>query len=74
MALVNLSGCNAWPAYLEEHLPVGPLRVPVRLEEGLKPQHALLRVAECTADLQLSDGWATLELPTLVDHELIVFE
>jgi hypothetical protein len=72
--LVNLSGCNAWPAYLEEHLPVGPLQVAVRLEEGLSPQRALLRVAESTTDLQRSEGWANLELPVLVDHELIVFE
>jgi hypothetical protein len=37
-------------------------------------RHALLRVAESTMNLHLSDGWATVELPTLVDHELIVFK
>jgi hypothetical protein len=72
--LVNLNGCNAWPAYLEEHLPVGPLRVSVRLEEGLIPQRALLRVTNQTAEVRVSDGWAIVELPALVDHELIVLE
>ena len=38
--LVNLSGCDAWPAYLEEHLPVGPLRVSVRLDGGWMPTSA----------------------------------
>ena len=72
--LVNLSGCDARPAYLEEHLPAGPLRVSVRLEGGFAPQRARLRVVDATADLDLSDDWATLELPALVDHELVVFE
>jgi hypothetical protein len=34
----------------------------------------VLRVAESATDLHLADGWATVELPTLIDHELIVFE
>ena len=58
----------------EPKLPVGPLRVSVRLEEGWAPRHALLRVSETTAALSLSKGWATVELPVLVDHEPIVFE
>ena len=66
--LINLSGCSAWPAYLEEHLPVGPLRVSVRVAPGWTPRRALLRVAESATDLHLADGWATVELPALVDH------
>jgi hypothetical protein len=72
--LVNLSGCNAWPAYLEEHLPVGPLRVSVRLEGDFTPGSAQLRVVGTPVDLHIGGGWATVELPTLVDHELILFE
>jgi hypothetical protein len=76
--LVNLSGCNAWPAYLEEHLPVGPLRVSVRLDSAddpsFEPQRALLRVSESSVDLNVDEGWATVELPMLVDHELVVFK
>jgi hypothetical protein len=72
--LINLSGCNAWPAYLEEHLPVGPLRVSVRLDGDFRPGSARSRVGDRVLDLEMTDGWATVELPTLVDHELIVFE
>ena len=72
--LINLSGCNAWPAYLEEHLPAGPLHVSVRLAGDFTPASARLRVSETPVDLHISDGWAAVELPTLVDHELIVFE
>jgi hypothetical protein len=72
--IVNLSGCNAWPAYLEEHLPVGPLHISVRLEQKYTPVSALLRVSEQAVKPYTADGWAHIELPTLVDHELIVFE
>jgi hypothetical protein len=72
--LINLSGCNAWPAYLEEHLPVGPLRVSMRLDGAFIPRRAQLRVSETPVDLRIAEGWAAVELPTLVDHELIVFE
>ena len=72
--LINLSGCNAWPAYLEEHLPVGPLRVSVRLDGDWTPSSTQRRVDDAPLDLQIADGWATVELPTLVDHELIVLE
>ena len=70
--IVNLSGCNPWPGYLEEHLPVGPVRVAVRLDDSFVPQSALLRVTDEATPLTVADGWATVELASLVDHELIV--
>jgi hypothetical protein len=72
--IVNLSGCNAWPGYLEEHLPVGPIRIAVRLEAGFVPQSASLRVGEQSIRPRVADEWATMELPKLIDHELIVLE
>jgi hypothetical protein len=71
--IVNLSGANEWPAYVEEHLPVGPLRVGVRWDAGA-PTRALLRVAGGEAALQMADGRAWIELERVVDHELVVFE
>lgn len=71
--VVNLSGCNLWPGYLEEHLPVGPIRVAVRVNDVV-PQHAMLRVYQQDVDVQVSNGWATIVLKSLVDHELVVLE
>ncbi len=71
--IVNLSGANEWPAYVEEHLPVGPLRVAVRCDAAA-PTRALLRVAGGEAALQVAEGWARIELERVVDHELVVFE
>jgi hypothetical protein len=71
--LVNLSGCDSW-GYLEENLPVGPLRIEIRLPEGIHPVKAVGRVNGEVLPLALAGGWARVELPRLVDHELLVLE
>jgi hypothetical protein len=35
--IVNLSGADRHPGYIEEHLPVGPLDVEIVVPEGLQP-------------------------------------
>jgi hypothetical protein len=71
--LVNLSGAGEWPAYLEEHLPVGPLTVSVRWPVGTDVR------ARCCVEpeglpVTHRDGRATVTLDRLVDHQVIVFE
>jgi hypothetical protein len=73
MHLVNLSGANEWPAYVEEHLPVGPLTVRVRWE-GPAPVTGHCLVAGGTLACAREAGWAVATLDRLVDHEVIVFE
>jgi hypothetical protein len=71
--ILNLSGANEWPAYVEEHLPVGPLRVGVRWD-GADRARASLRVAGGACDCAVAEGWAWIELERVMDHELMVFE
>ncbi|MHB1317694.1 MAG: alpha-amylase family protein, partial [Anaerolineae bacterium] len=71
--LVNLSGAGEWPAFLEEHLPVGPLVVSVRWgrDTGVA---ARCCVEPAYLPVERGDGWATVRLDRLVDHQVIVFE
>jgi hypothetical protein len=71
--LVNLSGIDSW-GYLEEHLPVGPLQVALRLDAGWQPRQAQARVSAERLALRVEDGWAHLEIERLINHELIVLE
>ena len=71
--IVNLSACRAWPGYVEDVLPVGPVRVAVRLDDGFAPHHAALRVNGQTLPVHIADGWAAVEIPAVADHEMIVF-
>jgi hypothetical protein len=71
--IVNLSGANEWPAYLEEHLPVGPLAVAVPWSDGTE-LHARCCVDPCDLAVTRRDGWAEVRLDRVVDHQMIVFE
>ncbi|MGI6368855.1 MAG: beta-galactosidase [Anaerolineae bacterium] len=69
--LVNLSGTSEWPGYLEELLPVGPLTVRLRCRAAAATARAVNTGA---LDVSLADGWATVTVPSVCDHELLVLE
>ncbi len=71
--IVNLSACRAWPDYVEETLSVGPIHIAVRLSDGFTPRHASLQVGQQVLPVHCNEGWAVVELPALVDHEMLVF-
>ena len=71
--LVNLSGCST-PGYLEEHLPVGPLQVAVKLPPGCRVQRVVRRVAGGDLSFTAAGGQVRFEVPLLVDHEVVVVE
>jgi hypothetical protein len=70
--LVNLSGPGAWRAPMDEAIPVGPLRVRLHLPADVAATTARLLVAETAANVTTSDGWATLEVARVGEHEVVV--
>jgi hypothetical protein len=70
--LVNLTNPGAWRQPVHELIPVGPLRVQVRLSEGLSPASARLLVREAPVPVTVAEGWASYEIPTILDHEVVV--
>ena len=68
-----MTGCNQYPGYVEETIPVGPLTVAVRLD-GLTPRRVLLRVAEGELKPKIEDDWAVIQIESLAQHELIIWE
>jgi len=73
--VVNLTGCNLWPAYLEYVPPIGPLRIEVALPEGREVREASCRVSGERFDGEASAaGWCQIQLERLEEHALIVME
>ena len=70
--IVNLSGRNSWPGYVEEDLPVGPLQVTVRLPEGIIPIEAHCKVSDQICPMDIVGNQAILEVDQVNLHELIV--
>ena len=70
--LVNLSPAGHEP--MEELFPVGPHRIAVRLPADVHGDSARALVRGESLPVTVSDGWAQVELSSLLDHEVIVIE
>ncbi len=71
--LVNLTTPGVWPGAVREVIPVGPLTVRVRRPSGSNIR-ACRSLVRNTRERVTTDGdWATVELKSLGDHELLVF-
>jgi hypothetical protein len=70
--VVNLSNEAAWKAPVEELIPVGPLRVRVKLPSGLGGRSAQSLVSQSKLSPVASNGWTRFEIESVRDHEVIV--
>ena len=74
LQLVNLTNAGTWRQPVDELIPVGPLRVRVKLPAGVNGQRSRLLVAGGQSSVSVRDGWASLEIKSLLDHEMIVIQ
>jgi hypothetical protein len=70
--LVNLTNTGTWRQPVDELIPVGPIRVSVRLPEGVRGQHARLLVSGWKTSAAKSAGWFCFEIKSILDHEVVV--
>jgi len=70
--VVNLSNEAAWRAPMEELIPIGPLHVNVRLSSGVKGASARSLVSTRKVGTKVAHGWASFEIPSVRDHDVIV--
>jgi hypothetical protein len=70
--VVNLTSAGTWRAPVDELIRVGPLAVRVKLPDDVRTTQARLLVAGRTVAATRRDGWASLEIPSVLDHEVIV--
>jgi hypothetical protein len=68
--LVNLTGAGDGP--MDQHVPVGPLRVRVRVADSVVPATARLLVADTAAPAAADGEWVEFVVPSVTDHEVVV--
>jgi hypothetical protein len=68
--LVNLTSAGTWRQPVHEFIPVGPLRLRLKLPEDVRGKHVRLLVAGKTLSARVTKGWAHFEINSLLDHEL----
>ena len=59
-------------APLEEYIPVGPITVKVKLPEDVSGDFPNLMVAGQRIVSNVSNGWSTFNISSILNHELVV--
>ncbi len=70
--VVNLTSAGAWRAPVDELIPIGPLKVRIKLPQGVRGANARLLVGKRAVVSGISDGWIAFELKNILDHEVVV--
>jgi Hypothetical glycosyl hydrolase 6 len=71
--VVNLTNEAAWRAPMDELIPIGPLRIRVTLPADVAGQGIQCLVSAGTKpSLDIQQRWATFQLPSVLDHEVVV--
>jgi hypothetical protein len=70
--VTNLTATGRMP--IDELVPGGPLKLQVRLPKDVHGRSAKLLVANTAATPVLSGGWAAVNIPSVVGHEVLILE
>jgi hypothetical protein len=72
--LVNLTNPMMMKGPLREALPVGPLRLRIRIPDGLRPRRVQLLTAGTSSSAQPIDGVLTVTVPSVEVHEVVAID
>jgi hypothetical protein len=70
--LVNLTSAGTWRAPIHELVPVGPLRIKLKLPENVRCRSLRFLVAGKRKSGAVKAGWVSFEVKSLLDHEVVV--
>jgi hypothetical protein len=72
--IVNLTSAGTWRAPIDELIPVGPLKIRIRLPQTDRLRRLRLLVSGAKPLLRIENEWAAFDAPSVLDHELAVLE
>jgi hypothetical protein len=70
--IVNLTSAGTWRQPVDEYIPVGPVRVKVRLSDDVSGRNLQLRVSGKKVPASSHEGWISFTINSILDHELII--
>ena len=72
MHVVNLTSAGTWRQPLDELIPVGPVKVSIKMPDGVKGRGIHLLVSNQKSSCKEEKGWITFNIDSIADHEVIV--
>jgi hypothetical protein len=70
--LVNLTSAGTWRAPVHELIPVGPLKVRIKLPSGISGNNLKFLVGDKPKKVKTDKGWITFRVKSILDHEVVV--
>lgn len=70
--IVNLTSAGTWRQPVDEYIPVGPVKVSVRLPEGVNARNLRPLVSSQKIGFTSKDDWTEFVINSIIDHEVIV--
>jgi hypothetical protein len=70
--IVNLTSAGTWRQPIDELIPVGPLKIDIRLPESVSGKEVRLLVADRRMQASATDGWCRFDISAIADHEVVV--
>jgi hypothetical protein len=72
MHIVNLTSAGTWRQPVDEFIPVGPLRIRVKLPADVRGRGVQPLVARSKIARKTMDGWCQFTISSVTDHEVVV--
>ncbi|MBI3682914.1 MAG: beta-galactosidase trimerization domain-containing protein [Acidobacteria bacterium] len=72
--LVNLTNPMTMKGPFRELIPVGELKVRLKLPDGAPPRRVQLLAAARTPQTRLAAGWLEVRVPSVLDHEVVALD
>jgi len=70
--VVNLTSTGTWRQPVDQFIPVGPVKIRIRLPEGVSGKNLQLLVSEKKITSTRDEGWINFVVNSISDHEVIV--
>lgn len=70
--IVNLTSAGTWRQPVDEFIPVGPLKIKVRLPQGISGANIKQLVSGSGEKVKTEKGWCSFNVQSVSDHEVVV--
>ena len=70
--LVNLTNAGTWRQPVDEYIPIGPVKVRVKLPEDVHGRNVQLLVSDQKISGKVEKGWVQFTVSSILDHEVVV--
>jgi hypothetical protein len=70
--IANLTNAGTWRQPVDEFIPVGPVKVGIRMPEDIKAKSINFLVSDQKMSATMENGWVRFRINSISDHEVVV--